>query len=273
MVMSDFNLEWAAENFGSSQIVVFDIGCARLSGDSLRVKTALPLATVYAFECSNVWKTVNEIDAKQYGIQYIHKAVSYTDGIQTFYPSKFNHRGELHDYAGSLRNPETIGYPREWWGESCTVESVALDTFCQANNVVPKLLLMDVEGEEYNILHSSSVLPKAIWLEYNRNYNCHDGTPKTFNDLRDMLIQRGYCLKYRNQHDALFVLHDSHTTPYVNYTPLEFNKHLLDKIWLMRYRLIKDITWPELTVPNDFFTLPQHIIDECINDFNLVPCP
>lgn len=269
--MSDFNLEWAAENFGSTQLVVFDIGCAQLSGDSLRVKTALPLATVYAFECSDVWKTVNEIDASHYGIQYIHKAVSYTDGTQTFYPSKLNHQGNPWDYAGSLRNPEAVGHPRKLWKDPVTVETIALDTFCQTIKAVPDIVLIDAEGEEYNILYSSSVLPKAIWLEYNTTYSCHDGTPKTFDDLQHVLAQRGYCLQYCNQRDALFVLHTVSTTPYVNYTPLEFNKQLLDKIWLTRYQLVKDPTWPELTQPADFFTLPQHIRDECINDFTLVP--
>ena len=84
--MSNFNINWLAENFNQKSLVIFDIGCADLN-DTVRMKNILTTSVFYAFECAEAWENSNMIKANQYNRNYIHKAVSDIDGEITFYPS------------------------------------------------------------------------------------------------------------------------------------------------------------------------------------------
>lgn len=49
-----------------------------------------------------------------------------------------------------------------------------------------------------------------------------------------------------------------------------YNK-IQDQLFVKFYNNIKDPLWPEVHSLDDFFTLPKHIQEECINDFGYLP--
>lgn len=213
--MSDININWLVENFGDKTMNVFDIGSATVDGDSLMFKTILPKSSVYAFECSEVWKEHNMKNAAMHGINYFHMAMSDTNGELTFYPSA-TYNGEIWPYSGSVCRPTTteVSTGTFEWGEPYTVETIKLETFCDTHNVTPDFIHMDVQGAEYKVLNSmGKYRPWAIWAEVNEFENCYE-TNITHAAFTQLLTDLGYTKQYSNNIDELYVLNTLSTTPY-----------------------------------------------------------
>ena len=150
--MSDLNINWVLENFGDKKMNVFDIGCAHVDGDAAMFKKLLPSATVYAFECAEVWKEHNIKAAELRGINYFHMALSDKNDTITFHPSA-SYNGEQWPYSGSICEPKLTVLPSGTfvWGEPYIVESIKLATFCDTHNVTPDIIHIDVQGAEYKV--------------------------------------------------------------------------------------------------------------------------
>jgi len=290
--MSDLNLEWANTNLSRlSDPVIFDIGCARLDGDSLRFRMAVPTARVISFECSQHWKTINEQSAQCYDMEYHHVAVSDHDGTATFWPSRYRvvpadqaiPNKESWNFAGTLGNISKFQYNIDCWGDSYQVPCITLNTFCESNLVKPNLMHVDAETFEYRIMNSidDRFLPEIAWLEYRETgYDAPGSQGKmSYQDLVSMMLERGYGLHYEDVGDSLFVLESFSVTPYESFDyykkpnqtmPLSERK-LLEKIWLFRYHCCKDANWPTIESAQQFFSLPLWIQQECAQVFDLVP--
>jgi len=278
LIMSDINLKWLQENFANRPTVVMNIGCADLTDDSLRFKIALPMSTVYSFECAEVWQTSNYEKAKAYDLHYEHVGISYFDGQEKFY-NRQEEENTCWQYASGFSDPQSCkDRPFESWTEKI-VNVVSLNTVCQQKNIKPDFLHIDTEGEEYNVLKNlqEEFWPQGIWLEAWETFRNNDQTRVPYSVLDRMLQDRHYQCLYNNG-DALYVKKDFNTTKYTAYhhgssfepkTPHEID--IQQKIWLYRYNLIRDPSWPDLVSPCDYFDLPQHIQDECDNLYNLAP--
>jgi FkbM family methyltransferase len=285
--MSDINLKWLQENFANYPTVVMNIGCADLTDDSLRFKIALPRSTVYSFECSEIWRANNYEKAKAYDLHYEHVGISYFDGHEKFYNKNYA-KDTSWQYVGGFSDPvsrEEKQYPNAAsWTEEI-VKVFSLNTVCQQKHIKPDFLHIDTEGEEYNVLKNlrEEFWPSVIWLEVWKTYRNEDQNRVPYSALDKLLQDRHYQLVYKNN-DALYVKKNFNTTKYTAYehgksfdpkTPHEID--IQQKIWLYKYNLIRDASWPELTKSDDYFNLPQHIQDQCNNLYNLAPnksiCP
>lgn len=263
--MSSLNLQWLRDNFSSNPIVLFDIGCANVNGDTLRIKQVLPNAKIYAFECESRWLEDNLAAAKQYNINYYHVAMSNRKGQELFTPSStFN--GMPWEFSGHLSDVENNANSDQLrWGQSYVVQTTTLNDFCHEHNVFPDFIHIDAEGAEYKIFLEldKNIRPKAIWAEVTEYHN---------NEL-DLLLERyGYVKSYTDNVDALYVLPNCGLTDYTclsseQETQLEYQ--ILCQIWLERYSSVRGDSWPILETVDQFNTLPQWIQDECINLFNL----
>jgi len=276
--MSDINLKWLQENFADRPTVMMNVGCADLTDDSLRFKIALPRSMVYSFECAELWQTSNYEKAKAYDLHYEHVGISYFDGQEKFYNRQYT-KNTHWQYASGFSNPlSRKNHPIDAWTEKI-VNVVSLNTVCQQKNIKPDFLHIDTEGEEYNVLKNlrEEFWPQVIWLEVWETYRNEDQNRVPYSVLDRMLQDRHYQLLYKNG-DALYVKKSFNTTKYTAYehgfsfepkTPHEID--IQQKIWLYRYNLMRDPSWPELATPRDYFNLPQHIQDECNNLYNLAP--
>lgn len=210
--MSDINLQWLVDNFSNRDIVIFDIGCADVSGDSKLFKTLLPNAEVYAFECSETWREHNILHAEQANIHYFHVAMSdNTEGV-TFYPSA-NYQEQTWPWSGSIYKPsdylDSVGLK---FGEAYTVPSITLNQFCSEHNVTPNFIHIDAQGAEYNIFKDMQIRPEAIWAEISE-FHLYD-TGVTYNEFNQMMLNYGYQQKYLDTHDTLYVLDTVNFTEY-----------------------------------------------------------
>jgi len=213
--MSDINTNWLIENFGDKAMSIFDIGCAAVDGDAAMFKQLLPNATIYAFECADVWKERNTSEAKRRGINYFHIALSDSNETVTFYPSA-TYNGETWPYSGSICKPNKTEVPAGTfvWGEPQTVNTMRLDTFCSTHDVTPNFIHMDVQGAEYKVLSNiGNHRPWAIWAEVNEFENCYD-TNTTYTMFSQLLQDLGYIKIYSNNIDELYVLNKLTVTPY-----------------------------------------------------------
>lgn len=213
--MSDINTKWLIENFGDKPMSIFDIGCANVGGDAAMFQQILPNASIYAFECADIWKETNTREAEARGINYFHIALSDANDTVTFYPSA-TYNGESWPYSGSICKPNKteVSSGTFVWGEPQTVKTMKLDTFCDTHNVTPNFIHMDVQGAEYKVLSNMGRhKPWAIWAEVNEFENCYD-TNTTHAAFIQLLSDLGYTKIYGNNIDELYVLNELNVTPY-----------------------------------------------------------
>lgn len=212
--MSDLNLQWLIDNFANRNSVIFDVGCADISGDSKLFKLLLPDCEIYSFECSNSWKEHNEYHAQINGLHYFHVAISDNDQGVTFYPSDKNNEKDW-PWSGSIHKPgeylDSIGLT---FAEAYTVPSITLNQFCNEHNVVPNFIHIDAQGAEYNIFKNMEIRPEAIWAEISE-FHLYD-TGVTYDDFNNMMLGYGYQQKYLNNYDALYVLETANLSEYLS---------------------------------------------------------
>lgn len=264
--MSSVNLHWLAQNFAGQDPVIFDIGCANMS-DTLTFKKTLtyyksPKAKFYAFDCNQTWLEQNTLTARQNNIEYHQLAFSDVDGTVTFYPSE-QYQDRQWPWAGSIFKPGAF-YTKWTFGQGYTVDSSKLSTFCDAHNVVPDFIHIDVQGAEFKILDNLTVRPKCIWTEI-CEFQRYENTQVTYYDFDKMLCKQGYKLLYRNAHDALYVDSAfSHTNYDHHWKSEEIESTILTNIWLEKYQLCRGEEWPDVTSLDDYQHLPDWIKQECI---------
>jgi len=267
--MTDFNLEWLEQNFKGKHAVLFNVGCADLTDDSLRFQMCLPDATIFSFDCADCWKDQNFEKSKIYNLHYLHKAVSYENGKRKFVQGSW-------EYNGTLSTLQSLDKNINWNGE-VEVDVISLNRFCESNPY-PDILHIDAESNEYNILKDIlySFLPSVIWSENREYYNDEDyNSTIPYSRLHDLMISKNYnCYKFKN--DSLFVNKEFECSEYIhkildlkNWSPHE--KIIQKRLWIMRYNLCKEESWPGITEVEEFFLLPQKIQDECVSHFYLEP--
>lgn len=280
--MSDINLEWLQQNLKKNNPIIFNIGCADISDDSLRFQIAFPTANIYSFECSNYWKESNIKKSKIYNLPYIHKAVSDSDGVKLFSDGvNTNQSSDSWQYRGSF-TPESHKNKNLVWGTKYNVPTISLNTFCKNHNIVPDFLHIDAEREEYNILKNLDLKyqPSIIWMEHSPKYNNGSaGELILFDTVDQMILNQGYIQCFYDGNDVLYVKKDCSFTKYKQYKHYsvhnvkitEHEKQIQSCIWLKRYQMCKDASWPELISPNEFFYLSDNIKHECRTRFLLTP--
>jgi FkbM family methyltransferase len=211
--MSDIKLKWLADNFSTEPCVIFDIGCADVTGDAATFSQLLN-SRVYAFECSHSWKEHNELYAKQLGIEYFHVAIAdHNDGV-VFHPSDKNQEQEW-PWSGSIYKPtEYLSSTGLTWKETYTVPSITLNDFCATHNVVPDFIHIDAQGAEYSIFKDMKICPKVIWAEISA-FEIYE-TETSYQEFNDMMLSYGYNQEYSDNHDALYVLDSLNFTSYID---------------------------------------------------------
>lgn len=272
--MSNLNLQWLSKNFKDDSII-FNIGCADLTDDSLRFQMALPRSTIISFDCAEIWKEENINKSKNYNLPYFHTAVTDYDGTATM--QVLDSTNTYWEYSGSLQNHVTDN------NVSVTqVDCISLNTFCKEHNLIPDFVHVDVEGSEYNIFKNlnEQYWPIGAWIEYNDYY--YDGDKSVaFSVLEQLFLDRGY-IKIFHGDDILYVKKEFPITEYSIYEHYvvggkivkeitEFEKEIQTNIWLTRYELCRDTAWPVVTNVNQFYELPPDIKTECIQVFGLEP--
>jgi FkbM family methyltransferase len=195
---------------------VFDIGSAFIGGDTLLFKNCLPNASIYAFECADVWKERNNQEAAKRGLNYFHVAMSDKNDMVTFYPSAI-YNGQSWPFSGSICKPNKteVSSGTFVWGEPHVVETIRLDTFCDTHNVTPDFIHIDVQGAEYKVLSNmGKYRPWVIWAEVNEFEHCYD-TNTTYTAFNQMLNEFGYTKIYSNNIDELYLLNGLSVTSYI----------------------------------------------------------
>lgn len=208
--MSDLNFNWVAENFNKGDFVFFDIGSAS-AGNAMIVKQMIPHAKCYSFECSDQWLKENSSIACRDGTYYFHCAISDKDGYETFYPSN-TLDGQYWPWSGSTCRPLVdAGFE---WGDSYTVNSIRLETFCNRFNVCPDFIHIDVQGGEYKVFSGiGKYRPKCVWAEVSEFEHIYE-TGITAAMFDELMFGLGYIKHYQNSCDALYCLADFNPTPY-----------------------------------------------------------
>lgn len=205
--MSNFNYTWLLKNF-DDELIVFDIGAGDL-GDTMRMRSCLPKAKIYSFECRKEWLEPNLFHSVRHGIHYVHSAVSDHDGHLEFYPSdRLN--GQEWPWSGSIFRSSLREFD---WGKPYTVNSIRLDSFCKNFNLSPDFVHIDVQGAEQKVFSAlGDHKPKCIWAEISAfsQYDC--GTSeKEFYKFMDSI---GYVKVCQVGGDALFRYKDFIVTTY-----------------------------------------------------------
>lgn len=282
--MSDINLKWLQENLPKATNI-FNIGCADITDDSLRFAVAFPAATVTSFECADRWKTSNLEKSKLYGLPYVHNSVTDKDGTDWLLPgAPGNSEHDPWQYRATLTSFENLAsnFKAMSWADCYQVESISLNTFCEINQIRPDFMHIDAEREEYNILKNldSKWFPETIWLEHWEFYNNRDMPSVPFDILHQDLIAKGYKQLFFDDEDVLYVRADKEYSDYEIYRHFRSHpntaitvheKHIQSMMWLRRYDLCRDPSWPVLRSPVDFFDLPTSIKRECETVFDLRP--
>lgn len=213
--MTALNLNWVKENFNKEEhFTFFDVGAADLEA-SIALKQLMPSANVYAFEAFDNFHEINDEVALKEGIHYHKGAVSAIDGIVTFYPSIMQ-GAHKHPFSGSIFKPVTSHVEKhaQVYGDSVTVDSIRLETFCKEHNITPDFIHIDVEGAEVKVLaNMGNHKPKCIWAE-TCAFVCYDTNTSSI-VLDYMLHKLGYYKVYSNGMDTLYCQRDFVITPYI----------------------------------------------------------
>jgi FkbM family methyltransferase len=211
--MSNLNLTWLASNLNSNAII-FDIGAADLT-DTVCIKSNISSAIVYAFECSALFEKQNKVVAANHDINYFHTAISDMVGTLTFYPSKMLN-GKTWPWSGSICKPGFGLLNEQWqWGETYTVQSTTLESFCIQNNVSPDFIHIDVQGAEYKVFSAiGSFRPTIVWAEISEFHQYDTGT--TYDNFKNLMSLLGYQEKFKDNYDALYILNNFIATDYTS---------------------------------------------------------
>jgi hypothetical protein len=211
--MSNLNLNWLTENLKPNAII-FDIGCADLH-DTIKIKSAFPSGTFYAFECAKFWHEQNELRAKTHGINYYPVAMADNDGHVDFFPSE-ELKEENWPWSGSICEPGTPLINDSWkWGNHYRVSCIRLDSFCEKHSVIPDFIHIDAQGAEFKIFkHMGDMRPKMIWSEISEFHMYKTDT--TVENYKELMFNLGYSIAYIDNQDALFVLNDYTFTKYIH---------------------------------------------------------
>jgi FkbM family methyltransferase len=161
-------------------LVVFDIGSCE-GEDSIRLKRRFPNARVYAFEPLSRNLEAIHRNFTHFGmsdIVVVPFALSDADGAATFHVSSGRPdnapEDELWDYgnkSSSLLPPALTKELLPWlkFEETTTVETLRLDSFCQAQSIESvDFAYIDVQGAELLVLAGAGDYLdqiKMIWME------------------------------------------------------------------------------------------------------------
>ena len=213
--MSYLNLEWIKENFDKDNFVFFEVGTAYID-TSMKIRSLMPNATIYAFEAANHWHESNEKAATENQIHYIKCAVSDIDGEILLHPSETQY-GEPHPWSSSIfelyRGPNCFTHGKEY-GEPYAVNSIRLETFCKEHNVCPDVIQIDVEGAELKVFQNiGEYKPKCVWAEVGAFGHYATGT--SYEEFNSYMTSIGYRLVFEGSYDSLYCLTDITTTPYI----------------------------------------------------------
>lgn len=208
--MSQLNLNWIEKNF-KEDFVFFDVGCMNMQ-DSVRLKSKMPKAKVYAFDCSSELLFKNLDTAVENGIHYFHTAVCHIDGKVPFRHSLTQH-GNHHPDSGTIFDLNPQDRQGKVYAEPQEVRSVRLETFCKKLSVVPDFIHIDVEGAEFKVFENvGDCKPKCVWAEVDTFEHYATGITRIeFDNLMDSL---GYIKIFQAPRDNLYRLKEFEVTPY-----------------------------------------------------------
>jgi len=208
--MSFFNINYINKFITKKEkIIIFDVGAYNFK-DSINFKKNIPNSIVYAIEVFdfNVKKYGN--NAKSYGVNVIHCAISDKDGITNYYNST-DLNGSEWTCSGSILKPTinegvTIHIGLNYNRNGIEVNTNRLDTICKINGIESiDVLHMDIQGAEYyGILGLGSLRPKIIFCE-TYEYESFENS-LTRDDLDELLMNMGYYIYERLEYDTLYIL-------------------------------------------------------------------
>ena len=177
-----------------------------LGSEAVGIMNYYPQVNVTIFECSQ--RYIASL-AKQYQddqrVEVVHRAVSNSKGITTFYENSL-------DGIGSLLKPGR--FLEESYGtnqaESYEVETITLDEYLNGSGV--DVLQIDVQGAEKLVLEGASGMlqnTKAIFIETSVKPDLYEGAV-VFDEIYHFLKQKGFNLillgtDFNQTGNALFV--------------------------------------------------------------------
>ena len=178
--------------------MIVEIG-AHYGEDSENFLNMFPSCRLFMFEPDP--RCVKVIKRKGLGGTLIEKAVSDTDGLEMFYPSKTINGRFNHDGSGSLLKPKehlTV-FTDVGFDEPVEVPAMRLDTFCM-NYAIYRInfIWMDVQGAEGKVFEGGRVIFQTgveyLFTEYD-NVELYEGAPtqeKILKILRNYEIVQDY---------------------------------------------------------------------------------
>ena len=211
---SSFIKEWVDEYCGDSIKNIMDIGSLD-GGDSLRFNSWYSDATVYSIEGSpHNFDVMNKKIGVRENLKTFNYVMSSIDGMvdfhRTVYPDNTTESGRMdmgtiYTLKESKKQKHNLKS-----ADSIRVESVSFDKFCEMNNISSvDFVHVDIEGASYDmVVGMNKVLPKLIFMEQEGQEFFTD-KPTGNKELKELLMSKGYELVLDLGNDFLFRLNDN----------------------------------------------------------------
>lgn len=290
--MSNFNFNWLKNNFLNDNLTIYNIGCADLC-DSAKFNYFLPNATVYAFECAKQFcdQVEHNKNYNLYNINFFPFAVTYTEKKLTLNSQHRNakHPGYVRDKHKMLeiaRQCSTLQQnvdKRDKWDviDRYEVQCISLNKFCETHPK-PDVIHIDVEREEFNVLKDlkSEYWPSIIYASGQDSFYNDEKHEDTIPQERliELCVDKGMRYEFVRFNDnkkgsIFFVDKNLSVTDYIDLN--EEQNQILDQEfrkdkWIRTYNICKGSSWPDIKQFNDFFQLPDNVMQE-LTEFNALP--
>lgn len=168
-IIKQTNIPISIKPYLSAEPIIIEVGAFK-GHDTMRLATALPESTVYAFEpVPELYEALVDATREHANIVPIQAAVSDNDGIMPLYVAH-KPNGKTTQ-ASSLQKPkERLKHSPIIFPETIMVPTVNLVTFAHAHNIQSiDLLWLDTQGHEMAILQAikQTLLPhvRMIYTE------------------------------------------------------------------------------------------------------------
>lgn len=206
---SSFKKEWLDTHIKDVKTII-DIGALE-GGDSLRFNSWYKDADIHSIEGSpNNFNVMQKKIGIRDNLKFYNYVISEKNEIVDFHLrtyTDFDHDGQMD--MGSIYTYKDINkFKHLGKSDSIKVESITFDKFCEINNIESvDFIHVDIEGASYNmVLGMNKILPKMIFIEQEGIEFFSDKDIGGNEELKKLLINKGYELLLDLSNDFLFIL-------------------------------------------------------------------
>lgn len=208
---SSFLTEWVDKYIGGDVKTILDIGSLD-GGDSLRFNSWYPNAQVFSIEGSpHNFEVLNKKLGVRKNLKTFNYVMSDKNGMVDFHRTVYNDKNSDTGYMVmgtiyTLKESKIRAHNLKSV-DSVKVESVSFDTFCEMNDITDvDIVHVDIEGASYDmVMGMNKVLPKLIFMEQEGNEFFTDKFTGGNVALKKLMTEKGYELVLDMGNDFLYL--------------------------------------------------------------------